>query len=885
MKKAFKVFMSLIIVVFNFLNLFVCSISAKDEQSVNFKLLESLNIIDEKFAECDLNREMFARVCIGISMPESVCAQGKSSIFDDVYAAQEYSGYCIKAAELGMMNGKNGKFIPNGPVSKADITYAFLRLIANEYMIDPTYLLDENGDAIDKLLESRIFEDVKIKDTSCVTVEEAVDVVYNLLMMEFSVNGNIDFSERTLLKKKFNVKTKAGVFLPESIYGTDASGVYIGSEKYECNADIDYNLVAKKVLAYIRDDVVIFVDGEKYKNKTLTVFSNDIVNVLNDTFSYIDENERRKTFDLTGINVIYNGSLVEYDQSLFEITNGDIVFVDNSRSGYTYAIISEYFDFVVGVKNKNVLIDKYESSSTIPLNQLMSFSVWLDGKEVDSSEIRTNDVLSVYLSQDRARAKIIISRNSTNGNVESIDSDNSSIAIGYKEYKYSDYFYNNFNLGIGSEGIFYLNFNNTVVCFDSVSEWKYGYVYSLKTFDDSNTGNTVTRMEIFTSANNMEKLYLAEKVSVNGIREKNVYADEDNALTRALKVQVVAGSDKSIDFIQRKDMVRQIIKYKTDMNGNINKILTAQPEGAVDKDNALIISVAHDKQYEQPGEEYNYKYIAGGFFNGGVYFKVGVSAVFYAPFILENTFDRQGNVDEGRRNSVSKKAYMCIDEKNYTISEAKYNILAYDVTEGGLAKCMVIENESAGASVATFSETNKKIMVVNKVNTTLTDDDEVSYKIYGMHEFEERNYTLSYEFVQEQINSGNIKMPEKGDVIQFSLDESGEINRMANRFSLSTKTVACSGWSWDLYGDECGWVYGIDEYGMKIIRDLEDQGTTKFISFSNVNTVYIYNLEDDTIIVGGTSDAIPYSKSTNMASYAFVRTTHGRPSELVIYLK
>lgn len=151
------------------------------------------------------------------------------------------------------------------------------------------------------------------------------------------------------------------------------------------------------------------------------------------TFKYYDERDRQKTVKLSqNITVIYNGAvLTDSVSKAFEHEKYDVTFISDNSSYYNLAVVWAYENILVSGKDtKDMLVFDKKTGASFNLDEddydrfeLVS-SV---GDKVKFTEIKDNDVISIYASDKQEAMKAIVNTKVVSGDIVSRDKDNGTV--------------------------------------------------------------------------------------------------------------------------------------------------------------------------------------------------------------------------------------------------------------------------------------------------------------------------------------------------------------------------------------------------------------------------------------------------------------------------
>lgn len=224
--------------------------------------------------------------------------------------------------------------------------------------------------------------------------------------------------------------------------------------------DGEYTLI--KTTPLRTDNKIMFpassISDEEYYSSSMITAGR--IPVYADEYSNVVTSYRLASHNTTSTNtrLFVNGAEIEATDDnayiyLIENPYGSVTLIDETATGststngyYEHIFVDYYEDYVVdSVGADGIYVKAYDTAELLPFSDSADIRVFLDGEEMDVSEIRAGDVLSiardVNVSFDQSDFyDIYISRGTVTGTVTSINFNKNTINIDGAEYECTSYF-------------------------------------------------------------------------------------------------------------------------------------------------------------------------------------------------------------------------------------------------------------------------------------------------------------------------------------------------------------------------------------------------------------------------------------------------------------
>lgn len=412
---------------------------------------------------------------------------------------------------------------------------------------------------------------------------------------------------------------------------------------------VDFEDYADKeaILSYLGQEVLIFyeiastggvnklviLDSEITKNETDIINSEDIVSYSNGKLEYYNESGKKKTIDFEEdkVTIFYNKKAVTSGISskldawlkpanADTFIYGSVTFTDSGADGKIDMVEIMDYDYLVALrapsssdytvtnkmkfKDKSVVERVIDSVTLNPDKNSYSFVIEdQNGKKLETTSIKANNVVSVAVSEARDYFTVKVSTEVVDGSVSAFSEEDNTIKIGDKEYTITNDCIEYLNeqetkLESGSKGKFYLDaFGNVAYATLNVSTESTTIMYLITAYYDEDTDKGQLRG--FVPGSGYKEYTLDKKVKLDGSNKSTAEAIEQLR-------------ENSENFVS--------VKYKNeDSYSNGNQLLKLELEGTTVKEiasaNISDTGVAKDtsgvKLYHYGPK--SYKYSSGTF--------------------------------------------------------------------------------------------------------------------------------------------------------------------------------------------------------------------------------------------------------------------------------
>lgn len=706
-----------------------------------------------------IRRSEFAKVAVtAMGMENIASSSDQPTRFPDVVENHWANGYINVASNQGIVIGDDeGNFRPDDTITYAEAVTVLVRLIGH------TPVAEKKGGFpqgyVTVASQTGITKNAIASNNAAVTRGMVAQLTANAIVTDkmeqtsFGSDESFKVVDETLLEDELSTKivydqiTAVGT---SSLTGSSTlkkDEAKIGDSVYEV-ADKALSdtrkLLGFNVEAYVREDkhgeeLLILAREEKGKNSSMKISTKDIEDVTVDTQVTVEywedkdsDKEPKEAVIAADAKYLYNGQAISFDAEELRPTAGSLTLLDRNRDDiYDVVFIEEYENYVVEevIVSSNRITDKYGKPSLVldPEDESVKFVITRGGQEITLKDLNEWDVLSVAKSKDSSIIIVDVTSEKVTGKVTEKHGD--KFVIGGRDFYVSaDY---TGEIKLNDEGTFYLDKDGHIAAVDATSALSSNYAYV--TAADITTGfDKRLSVKLFDKNGEIKVIESTEKIKVNGTPNKT--AEE------ALAVLKVEGT-----------VVPTLITYEVNSNGELTQLNTAtdKTSGGILKDKFTLNADA------------TLKYRASS--------------------------KKLGNYNVGEGTLVFDIPAGETDAKKYAVSDYKlfedntdYDVLVYDVREDLTAGVVIVTSSTGIANLEASA------VIVEKIATSLNDEDERVEKLYAYVDGEKKTFTTTEEGI---LVNGEGTQLKAGDVIQVKTNAKGEIESIRVLFEIDDKAT------------------------------------------------------------------------------------------------
>lgn len=468
---------------------------------------------------------------------------------------------------------------------------------------------------------------------------------------------------------------------------------------------------------------------------------------------YMDNGKARKIRFNSETTILYNGELItKYNTKIFNGDNGTVRFINNNNDNYYDVIfINEYEDYIVGRISDGVVFDKYKTDEngaplTLDLSKIDDRVFFrMSGKNFTISDVLKDNVISVLKSDAGVVTKVILSLNTAEGIVESVE--DNILSLDGEEFYLTEDFCKKNSVELGESVKVYLNAVNNVIAMTSYGVSGYNYGYLMDLIHNTDTDQIYARM--LTADNSIKRYELRSKLTLDGKRKQYKFAEVNKS------------------FSDGYGFLPQIVRYRIGSNDTIISIDTkkvASANGETDK-NSLVCSFQKE----------TLKYIKNSITFSGRIAASSDSVIFKVPD--ESSQEVRGTYGD-KYYSVTNTSQL-VDSQDISVEGYGTDIKNY------IPEAFVIYTEESGG--VTGIQDSERLSIVTNISQSLKEDGEVATKIVYLKGTEELSACFENDnIITESLPEG--KTLKVGDVIRVKTNSFGEINGLQYIYSVDDGT-------------------------------------------------------------------------------------------------
>lgn len=443
---------------------------AEDE----IQLLTGAQIISESDTQKDrtlqMTRAEFAMLMVKLRGLGDMAESLKGSLyFHDVENEYEEASYIYTAATLGLMNySDDGYFWPQNAVTYQDAVRAVVHVLGQNHLMK----VNANGDDyVKKALNLKLLDGVNNSDGK-ITRGGVYKLIANSLDAPVYVPEAklLNSNQYALLEEYHKIYYGTGIVEGDEFTGLKASSdktargyIKINGQVYKSSFS---DCLGKKVEFFYKSidgvDTIIYI--KLRRNEIIEINVDNIESYRNKKYSYINEDGRRKTVDISKAYIIYNYQTIGPGFSNFIPQLGKVELIDNNSDGCydVVKIISIKECIAKGINYSNrTITPRY--GNTFEIKEDVIIRNMPAGDILPFDRLLTESVLEIVESPYGKILTVDVYRNSFSGEIEAVtkEDEKTTYTIKGKEYELTPYALNAFigvrPLALGDEGIFYLN--------------------------------------------------------------------------------------------------------------------------------------------------------------------------------------------------------------------------------------------------------------------------------------------------------------------------------------------------------------------------------------------------------------------------------------------
>jgi len=798
--------------------------ATNDEAAQAFGFLKAVGIIDAEASyepEKVVTRAEFVK--LALSAMNMHPGADTRQIFADVDVKSPYAPYINAAYDMRIISGSGASnFEPDSPVTLP----AAVKILCG--ILGYSELAELNGgfevgyftyaskyDVLDG------FDTASFDRSTPLNFSQIMLLMSNALRANVLENGGVSTgieiknNENTLLSLYFDIYEATGIVnanaftsLLSDETNLDEDQVEINDVTYVCGLSGVENYIGYELDFYYKDsgsgkcpEIVWF---ELSENTYVVEVDSDKIYATGSDVEYEDEDGKSDFIKINSLaTFIYNGKMATFHVEELENTNGKVVFISND--GNKTADVVYVYDYkamiVKGVSNAlpNGLSAGGKFMS-LESDYDRIITVEKNGIPAGISDIKADNVLLIAESKGEGLGKmhIIVSDTEVTGIVDMVDED--SLFVNGTEYNCDQNVFANIRPGVTYR--FLIDAFGSIQSAEKINDVVYGYLKAIAPA----SGMDNARCKIFTENNRWVELDFADKIRFNG----QLFA-QDVVVSKL-------GTDPAT--------YRQLIRYTVNDNAEVNMLETAA-------------EVTLGSAYEQQTIEEDVFRVV---FNGKAKWRNAPKTFAEIYPINESTliFTIPDDLaDEG----------FAIKSRESLAPDTDYDIVVYDTDE--LLRPKVITAKGYKESVIVTDS----FMIVDSVRSIMNLDGNTTLGINGYWNGSKITVPVK---IDENITEATVRALEKGDIIQFSVNNLNEIIELAIH-KPDSEGYYLKGNYYAIYTVAGGKVDAVDPTA-SLIRLNYRADAFGAVTLNSSTKVYIYDTENETCENATVADILPGDK-------------------------
>lgn len=614
--------------------------------------------------------------------------------------------------------------------------------------------------------------------------KNAVTLLFNVLTTELTVQsvwgneGSIKISNSaSYLETVFSVYSGKGIVSANDITGLTSRTnnvsygcVGIDGVVYKARNAERNDMLGKRIDFYYKSNEetsglseILWYEFNKNVD-IIELDAKDIESVSDHTVQYVVGNDV-ETIDFSGsTDVIYNfKAYYEYTAPEIKIPMGKVTFTDNDSDGvYDVINILSYEEYIVQTVSEtdNVIYAEGGTKITLPaLNEHLR--IIKDNTEIAVTDMYSGMVINVIRSKDKEYAIVYAGDTVVTGGIKEVINEENAVNVNIDGTIYVLSALSKYSPVAGDYGSFYLNTFGEIAAKDRiVTSEQFAYLITLK-----ETGPEVDKkyyFKLLTEAG-VETFEAAEKIKLNENPRQSaetVYNSNElytNGRKDAEGNPVLDENGKAV--------AAQFIRFTTDSNGKLNRIITYQDYTGKDK--------TFKKPYDDDTFTLDHKTAEGGYLRylGGNAKVFGTRFLVNAKTLIFYIPNEYSTSDEHYKTDYITGL---LTETNY------YDLEFYNVSYSNHIGAIVNKKDVSGGGTI---QNKSADVIVSKVTRYFVEEEEATgLKISGFSRGKEVElYVKDLTITDNDASYGNgksIASIKPGDIIQYTSGDDGYIGNI-----------------------------------------------------------------------------------------------------------
>ena len=624
-----------------------------------------------------------------------------TNIFNDL-SGHELAKYIDTLYQLNIVNGYNNSFRPDDYITyneaiKMAVCAANYEMAAIEYGGYPWGYIKAAG-------ELGITDNLNISADARLTKGDAAKIIFNMLTASLIVSdysgGKQNFvkkEDEDMLSHIFDVYKTKGTVVKNSVLSissdtnnVEKGEVLIDDTVYKAgNTDAENKIGFKIEFYYLYDDdkeesTIIYINN-KYENESVSINSEDIISFKDGVYEYYDGTKTKRASLEKDFSVSYNYNYPPggFTEAMMIPENGSVRLIKSGGNGkFDAVIIESYTDYIVSSADSSNKIIYLLNGGKIDLTNCEYKIISAQGVNQEIEDIKSENIISVLYSADKANVTIYNSSVRQTAKVSSVSKDGNILRVTADGTEYTSI--NGFGyagaISVGESTELFTDYMGKIAYARQPSTDGYKRAYLITAYSDEGMEDDTLNVKLFTQDGTIERIKLTDSVKINDVSYKRQLPEARQNL---------------------QSLSEKIVKYSVNEKGEITRLFTYTDDSKYIKKLFEGTAVYTEKQRG---------------FNGKATVKANTPVFVIPP-------------------EVSEEDYKIKTLSTFSNDSYYSDLKIYSTTDGVWGDVIIYGTDSAG--------TERKAAVITNVSECVNDDNETTYQLEILWKGSKRTYMLN----------------------------------------------------------------------------------------------------------------------------------------------
>lgn len=626
---------------------------------------------------------------------------GNTNMFNDL-SGHELAKYIDALYQSNIVNGYNNSFRPDDYITyneaiKMAVCAANYEMAAIKYGGYPWGYIKAAG-------ELGITDNLNISADARLTKGDAAKIIFNMLTAPLIVSdyngGKQNFvkkEDEDMLSHIFDVYKTKGTVVKNSVLSitsdmnnVEKGEVLIDDAVYKTgNTDAESKIGFKIEFYYLYDDdkeesTIIYINN-RYENESVSINSEDIISFKDGVYEYYDGTKTKRASLEKDFSVSYNYNYPSggFTEAMMIPENGSVRLIKSGGSGkFDAVIIESYTDYIVSSADSTNKIIYLLNGGKIDLNNCEYKIISVQGVNQEIEDIKSENIISVLYSADKANVTIYNSSVRQTAKVSSVSRDGNVLKVTADGTEYTSI--NGFEyagaISVGESAELFTDYMGKIAYARQASTDGYKRAYLIAAYSDDGLEDETLNVKLFTQDGTIERIKLTDSVKINDVSYKRQLPKARQNL---------------------QSLSEKIVKYSVNEKGEITRLFTYTDDSKYIKKLFEGTAVYNEKQRG---------------FNGKATVKANTPVFVIPP-------------------EVSEEDYKIKTLSTFSNDSYYSDLKIYSTTDGVWGDVIIYGTDSAG--------TERKAAVITNVSECVNDDNEITYQLEILWKGGKHTYMLN----------------------------------------------------------------------------------------------------------------------------------------------